>query len=65
MREKNDLVGRICVLSDRNKRLLAKVEVFCYLSEKLPLSQNSCTSAEGARRFSQCLMLSLPSQFLS
>ena len=32
---KNTLVGRICVLSDRKKRL----EVLYYFSEKLPLSQ--------------------------
>ena len=34
---KNTLVGQICVLSERNKRL----EVFCYLSEKLPLLKKS------------------------
>ena len=41
--EKNTLVGRICVLLDRKKRL----QVFYYFSEKLPLLKNYITS-EGA-----------------
>ena len=38
VQRKKTLVGRICVLSDRNKRLRAR-SFFYYFSEKLPLSQ--------------------------
>ena len=65
--KKNTPVGRICVLSYRNKILL--LEVFYYFSEKLPLSQK--LQYFRGSRFPQCFILStafqclLPSQFLS
>ena len=66
-KSKNTLVGRICVLSDKNKRLLARSLLL--FSEKLPLSQKRCYFR--GSHFSQCFILStalqcsLPSQFLS
>ena len=53
---KNTLVGRNCVLSDKNKRLLARREVFNYLSEKLPLSRK--ISYFRGSHFPQCFILS-------
>ena len=39
---KNTLVGRICALSDRNKRLLAIKIIFYYFSEKLVFESKIC-----------------------
>ena len=52
---KNDLSGRISVLSERITKLLA-TEVFYYFSEKLPFSQK-LRYFQGSR-FPQCCILS-------